>query len=298
MDSANLTNFYLSVDSESTLKSFVQNKTKEDLHLEFKQKQDSRNGDLGDRDKFNFSKALSGFANSDGGVLFWGIETSKKDESAKKLKPIHHVDDFIRGLKSSLLTTVQPFVDNVLIKKINKENSSSIGYVKCLIPQSDKTPHRAMNTREYYKRSVEGFYRLEHFDLEDMFGRRQKPLLVAQVTDRQYPGDDPEMREVCFAFRNEGRAIARYYGFLCKFDDNIELIGSPDLSIEDVTKLNNGKPTINYSNNIGVIHPNNITYNVGSMRYKVKDKTKKIQGGLNFYCDGMFAKSSNLQIGQ
>lgn len=34
-----------------------------------------------------------------------------------------------------------------------------------------------MFTREYYKRSEDGCYRLEHFDLEDMFGRRQRPLL-------------------------------------------------------------------------------------------------------------------------
>jgi len=31
--------------------------------------------------------------------------------------------------------------------------------------------------REYFKRSTEGFYRLEHFDLEDLFGRRPKPAL-------------------------------------------------------------------------------------------------------------------------
>ncbi len=41
----------------------------EDLYLEFKQKQDSRNGDLVESDRRAYSTALSGFANADGGML-------------------------------------------------------------------------------------------------------------------------------------------------------------------------------------------------------------------------------------
>ena len=33
----------------------------------------------------------------------------------------------------------------------------------------------------YYKRSGASFYRMEHFDLEDMFGRRLKPKLNTVV---------------------------------------------------------------------------------------------------------------------
>lgn len=89
---------------------------------------------------------------------------------------------------------------------------------------------------------------------------------------------------------NEGRAVARHYGFLAKFDDNIEFVGSPDRGIHDVTSINNNMPTISFSDDIGVIHPNNLSYHMGSIRYKRKDKTKKIQGNINFYCDGMRAR--------
>lgn len=297
MDSVNLLNFYRSVDTEAALKGFISSKTKEDLHIEFKQKQDSRDGNLGDRDKFNFSRALAGFANSDGGVLFWGIETSKKDESAKRLKPINEIDEFLRSLKSSLLTTVQPFVDGVLIERIDKDGSSTRGYVKCFVPPSDKTPHRAMQAgREYYKRSVEGFYKMEHFDLEDMFGRRQKPFLILNVNSKPASEDDIQLMELSFAFKNDGKAMAKYYGYLCKFDENIELISFPDLSIENVTKLNNNVPTVSYTNNIGVIHPNGITYNCGKLTYKKRDSSKKINGVVTYFCEGMPAKNTTIEI--
>jgi Putative DNA-binding domain len=297
MQANDLTSYFLSIKSEDDLKRMITDHVKEDLYLEFKQKRDRSKAQLEDNDKFNFSRALSGFANSDGGILIWGVETYKKDESAKSLKPITDVDGFIRSLKSGLINFVQPFVDNVLIEKIPTDASDQIGFVKCLIPQSDKTPHRAMLAgREYYKRSTEGFYRLEHFDLEDMFGRRQKPLLMAQVTSGDFPGDDTEMKEVKFAFTNEGRWTAQHCGFLCQFDDNIELIGISGFEIRDLTELNNGAPTISYENNVNVIHPNGIARYLGGIRYKKKDKTKKIQGHITYYCQGMLARTMTIEL--
>ncbi len=297
MQANDLTSYFHSIKSEDDFKRMITDHVKEDLYLEFKQKRDRSKAQLEDNDKVNFSRALSGFANSDGGILIWGVETFKRDESAKSLKPITDVDGFIRSLKSSLTNSVQPFVDNVLIEKISTDASEQVGFVKCLIPQSDKTPHRAMLAeREYYKRSTEGFYRLEHFDLEDMFGRRQKPLLVMHFASNDYPGDDPEMREVKFSFINEGRWTAQHYGFLCQFDDNIELIGMLGFEIRNVTELNNGNPTINYDNNNTVIHPNGILRYLGGVRYKRKDKTQKIQGLITYYCQGMLAKTMAIEL--
>jgi hypothetical protein len=297
MQTNDLTSYFHSIKSEDDLKRMITDHVKEDLYLEFKQKRDRSKAQLEDTDKFNFSRALSGFANSDGGILIWGVETYKKDESAKSLKSITDVDGFIRSLKSSLLNSVQPFVDNVLIEKIPTDASEQVGFVKCLIPQSDKTPHRAMLAeREYYKRSTEGFYRLEHFDLEDMFGRRQKPLLVMHTASGDFLGDDPEMREVKFSFTNEGRWTAQHYGFLCQFDDNIELLGILGFEIRNVTELNEGNPTISFDNNVNVIHPNGISRYLGGVRYKRRDKTIIIQGVITYYCQGMSAKTMTIDL--
>jgi predicted HTH transcriptional regulator len=46
----------------------------ERIHVDFKEKHDRRNPKLEDDDKKNLAKAVSGFANSGGSVLIWGIE--------------------------------------------------------------------------------------------------------------------------------------------------------------------------------------------------------------------------------
>jgi hypothetical protein len=43
----------------------------------------------------------------------------------------------------------------------------------------------------YYKRSGDTFRRMEHFDLEDMFGRRPRPKLELQIDTRPAPDGNP-----------------------------------------------------------------------------------------------------------
>ncbi len=123
------------------VKQLVADRAQENVYFELKMKKDRSRSDLDESDAWQFSRALSGFANSDGGVLVWGIETDK-DARASKLKPISSVTDFEARLKKSLLNTVQPFVDGVQIVTILEEGTGGDGYVKVLVPRSEKTPHR------------------------------------------------------------------------------------------------------------------------------------------------------------
>jgi len=54
---------------------FIQEKQEEHLTLEFKTVKNA--GLLDKNDKKNFAEALSGFSNSSGGVIVWGVETKK-----------------------------------------------------------------------------------------------------------------------------------------------------------------------------------------------------------------------------
>lgn len=178
--STNADAVFNSFKSKKDLSDAIKNSQTEGLYLEFKEKKDRSISALDEKDKLRFSEVLSQFANSDGGVLIWGVETKKKPaDTAVKLKPISEVREFATFLENGLKDLVVPMVDGVEIKVIPFSKSSKSGFVKVLVPASDKTPHRANHnkSREYLKRTQGGKIALEHFDLEDMFGRRQKPLL-------------------------------------------------------------------------------------------------------------------------
>jgi hypothetical protein len=73
-----------------TLDGWVRDKRQEDLHLDFKELPSGV-----DRDgRKNLAKAVSGFANSDGGIVVWGIaarEGADGVDCARSLAPIKNV---------------------------------------------------------------------------------------------------------------------------------------------------------------------------------------------------------------
>ncbi len=171
----NLNELYNSIDLNK-IDDFIDSNREEDLHLDFKR----LNEPSMDRDdRKNLAKALSGFANSDGGIIIWGIDAKPNPEGingAFKKVPIQPIQLTIARLNEFTGSLVNPSVDGVIHKPIISRNDS--GFAVTLIPSSDSTPHMAKGGEDrYYKRSGDSFLKMEHFEIEDMFGRRPKPML-------------------------------------------------------------------------------------------------------------------------
>ncbi|MCF7753206.1 ATP-binding protein [Paenibacillus xylanexedens] len=76
----------------------------ETLFLDFKAKTDPRTVGLKKEDKRVYAKALSGFSNSSGGVIVWGIDARKDGNTgpdiAREEKPIVYFKRFLTNLNS------------------------------------------------------------------------------------------------------------------------------------------------------------------------------------------------------
>lgn len=186
------------------LEGYVERRQEENLHLEFKLLRDASITNANDKD--NFARALSGFANSSGGLVVWGVDARKFDgiDCACELKPMMHLAKLLARLNELTGDAVEPYVAGVRHRAI--EIDPDRGYALSLVPESDTGPHMGkLAGGHYFKRTGDGFYKMEHFDIADMFGRRRrsKLLLYYSVTSR---GAAPELR---LGLRNEGRASAK-----------------------------------------------------------------------------------------
>jgi hypothetical protein len=186
----------------------------ERLHVDFKEKSDRRDSQLSDDDKKNLAKAVSGFANSGGGVLIWGLE-----DSTILPKPISDIQQFTSaclGLAPQLTEPIVPGIDeDWLPADTNKPNE---GFGLIYVPESALPPHRVvLNHREvknhYYVRSGDSFVVAPHTQLEDMFGRRPRPVL--SLSKRFLAGRHPIFKDlvgditVVLGIQNTGRGSAR-----------------------------------------------------------------------------------------
>jgi hypothetical protein len=160
------------IDLEA-IRNYVRSGREEGLNLDFKTIKSPMDQD----DRRNLAKALSAFANSDGGIVVWGIEA--RNEVAASEAPIDGLERLMADLGQFTAEGVRPTVDGVLHRAIPiDETTPGVGFVVTLIPPSDSGPHiaRARENR-YYKRAGSQSIVMEHFDVEDMFGRRKKPRL-------------------------------------------------------------------------------------------------------------------------
>jgi schlafen family protein len=196
-----LLNDFEAIDLDA-IRAFVAGGREEDLHLDFKNVQDSA---LGADDRKNLAIALSGFANSDGGIIVWGVDARPNAQGidcATALRDIPNAQQYLARLNEFTGRLVSPLVDGVAHKAI--PTTGAQGFCVSIIPTSDIGPHQAKGREDrYYKRSGSAFYRLEHFDLEDMFGGRRRPVLSVRLI----PERDGASRLV--AVRNDGRGVAK-----------------------------------------------------------------------------------------
>src|SRR6266567_2743333 len=156
--------------------------TQEDIFLDFKESY-SKTGALLDDDKAHFSKAASGFAHQEGGVLVWGIEARKGAngiDEAVSLKPITSNKRFLSGLNDYVKYSTEPVVDGIQNRVIyeNDDESSNKGYAVSLFPKSG-SEHRALgkNTSDFYKRHGDSFSPLSTADIRALFFRSSSPDL-------------------------------------------------------------------------------------------------------------------------
>jgi hypothetical protein len=181
----------------------------EEPFLDFKESR-TNNGALLDDDQLHFSKAASGFAHQQGGVLVWGVEARKNEDEVDEaiaLKPIPYIKRFLSELNGYVKRSTDPVVDGIqsrIIYETDNENSNT-GFAVTLFPKSDSV-HRALGKKGwsgFYKRYGDSFVPLTTPDIRDLFFRNISPDLELRVA----PEPSGTLRLSLF---NKGRGVGKY----------------------------------------------------------------------------------------
>lgn len=241
------------------IRRYITEKKEENISLEFKV---VNCGSLNSRDdKRNYAKALSGFANSSGGLLVWGVDARKNKDGvdcATEIAPIENVRKFLTRLIELENDAVTPCVDGVNHKILEIDNGK--GYAITYIPESVRGPHMAkLGEFRYYKRSGDSFYVMEHFDIEDMFGRRKKPKLDLSII----VSGKGNRSNIILGLENTGRGSAKapYLAFLVPEPFIVSPYGVDGNGATGLNRIRGrgNKPWIEFGGNSQiVIHPDTI----------------------------------------
>ncbi len=173
------------------LEDIIARKESEKYFIDFKltQKDDySGQRALFDSDKRNLARAISGFGNSEGGLIIWGIDASgSTDDYAKSIKPIAGVDNFKSLLESfvSLLTLpAHRTVESIVVKK---SKTDTTGVAITIIPKGNDRPYQNIGDYKYYMRAGDSFMPVPHGVLQGMFGQTPQPNVFYMFNISQTP---------------------------------------------------------------------------------------------------------------
>ncbi|WP_157499970.1 ATP-binding protein [Lysobacter sp. Root983] len=202
----------------AAINAMLADRVAEELFLDFKKSGDDGGGKvLHTSDNKNLSKAISGFGNSSGGVIVWGIECAPQPDGADVAATMHPLRDaqaFRSRLESAISRlTVPPHdgVENLTVP----DGDEARGYVITLIPQSSRAPLRAEapGLRTYYMRAGSSFEVVPHDALAGLFGRPPRGKLTLQFVSlpARRPRDQQDQRMVLaftLAVANIGAILA------------------------------------------------------------------------------------------
>ena len=207
---------------EAAIDEFIADCKSEELFLDFKRATDGGGGTkLRHGDRANLAKAISGFGNSEGGLIVWGV-TCTKDPQLGDIptgkQPVKNPKRFVSWLEGAVSGCTLPPHSGVQHIAIERKKSDD-GFVLTYIPSSMLSPHQCIvdpYRHRYYIRVGSNFDHAPHGVLAGMFGKRPVPNLwhswnayeggVADVEPS--PRREPYVR-VGFVIRNCGVSLAR-----------------------------------------------------------------------------------------
>ena len=198
------------------IKRVVAEKWQESLVLDFKTLEKST-APMTKQDRKNLAEALSGFANSDGGIIIWGIDarpyTPSDPDTAKDFRPVDNLSLFLSEVQRDTAHVVSPGIIGVEHFPISDSPNKNSGYVVTFVPKGEGEPHmaRAKDQHRFYYRSGTSFLPMEPFMVADRYGRRPQPKLeIAWRVEGASSGGNMLGLRIVIGIENSGLGIALY----------------------------------------------------------------------------------------
>ena len=241
-------------EGESAINDFILTRKSEELFLDFKTSADRGSGNfLHHSDRKNLAKAISGFGNSEGGVLIWGV-SDIVDIAAAKV-PLEDVKKFVSMIESAVSgCTIPPH--NMVLNYSIPTNDREEGFVVTFIAKSDSAPFQNVDDYKYYMRAGSSFKPVTHSILAGMFGRRPQPKMFSVFVIEPIEISNNEIKvKVGFMLRNQGPGIASdlFFNVAC-----LKTVGKNCQASYELTAENEWLYHSVYGINFNVISKNDI----------------------------------------
>lgn len=270
----------------------------EGLHLECKATVSPR---LNREQKVALARAISGFGNTSGGVLIWGVSTTRHAHSGldvlSQVEPIASVRAFERQIRQAIPSLTTPAVLRSRTKTLQRRPSETRGVAITYLPATTGDPIQSALDNLFYFRAGDEFVTAPYELIKRLFASTESPDLHPIFDVRLAKRDANGVWTIPIAIENRASAVAEHCKIAVSFGgasacETITCQGFRDASdLNPDEKLFWGEPE-------GVIHKG-IHHVIGVMHVKMKvgkRAKQRLDLEIQLYANKMRAKKTRIAL--
>ncbi|MBT2163515.1 AlbA family DNA-binding domain-containing protein [Zobellia barbeyronii] len=179
------------------LNSLIENKVEENLNLEYK-----ASGALGKQNNktTEISKDVSSLANSDGGIIIYGIAEDNNNHLPKEISPVDRNQYSNEWLEQIIQSKIRPRLNDFKIHPIDIDTENVVYVVQI---NKSNTAHQADDKR-YYKRFNFQSTAMYDYEVRDILNRNKNPIISLDFKFEN------QLKEIVIYAINSGAVYAKY----------------------------------------------------------------------------------------
>jgi hypothetical protein len=246
--------------------------------------------------KAELAVSISGFANSGGGVIIWGMRTTRNGELdvLTQATPIGAVKFFRQQVEDVLPRLAYPNPTGVELRTIQAEEGSSRGAVVAMIPGTEGDPVQSLIDRKFWLRTGSSFSEMPYEVVKRMFLGATGPDLVASLRSDTFTVQPDGVWRLPITIHNNSSAIAEHLYCQVEVADADQLSVSSEGTWQDVSSLNPGRCIFQLSSSMPLHRGIGMLF--GAIRVKPLRDAVSCVVGVGMYANRMRARRYDFRV--
>ncbi|MBD1364432.1 ATP-binding protein [Mucilaginibacter sp. ZT4R22] len=194
--------------TQTYLETLIADRVEENLHLDYKAAKALDKANL-NKTKDSISKDVAAFANSDGGIIIYGLKEDVSNRHiVSEIDYLERIDISKEWLEQIIQTSIQPRIEGVIIHPIEIDGSKQKVVYVVDVPKSN-TAHQS-NDQRYYRRHNFNILPMYDYEIRDILNRTKHPLINLMFGIKSTLLGNERVYELTVMAHNEGEVYANY----------------------------------------------------------------------------------------
>lgn len=230
--------------------------------------------------KAKLAAALSGFSNTSGGVIIWGMSTTRHEDAGldvcTQLTPIGSCRRFSQQVETAIPTLTTPSITSSQSRVLRESKSDTKGIVVTHIPQTLGDPVQSNQDQKFYFRNGDQFSVLPYQMLQRLFAATDSPDLLPYFDTRLVSLNKNGVWDLPITIINSSNAVAEKVVLSVEIENHESCSTINAKDFKDVSNINPEK-RIFMRNIEGAIH-RGLSLVVGTLKIgmRAEKRTKRI----------------------